>query len=93
MKTVEDIWYETCKNLGFFVSKRVKVLIDLFIQEVPFIMVGRYQIVEPKFLLTLYETTHSSKNCTAVRNATMLVRKGTDPVGRPELIGQKPSKW
>jgi hypothetical protein len=74
-------------------SKRVKVLIDLFIGYVPFIVVNGYQVVEPPFLLKLYETTHSSKNCTAVKAATVLVRKGIDPVGRPELIGEKPSKW
>jgi hypothetical protein len=74
-------------------EKRVKVLIDLFIKEVPFIMVGKYQVVEPKYLLTLYETTHSSKNCTAVKNAIILTNKGIDPVNKIELIGKKPSKW
>lgn len=74
-------------------SKRVKVLIDLFIEYVPYIQVGEYQVVEPSFLLTLYESTHSSKNCTAVKAATVLMRKGVDPVGRIELIGGKESKW
>jgi hypothetical protein len=69
-------------------NKRVKVLIDLFIETVPFIKVGEFQIVEPKYLLKLYETTHSSKNCTAVVNA-VLVKKGIDPVGKMELIGKK----
>lgn len=68
-------------------NKRVKVLIDLFIEEVPFITVGKYKIVDPKFLLKLYESTHSSKNCTAVVNATKLMNKGINPVGRLELIG------
>jgi len=77
-------------------GKRVKVLIDLFIEEVPYIVIdGVYQVVDPKVLLTYYETTHSSKNCTAVKNATILVKKGIDPVGRYELIGQKQKnvKW
>jgi hypothetical protein len=70
-------------------SKRVKILIDLFIEYVPYIVVDGFQVVEPAFLLELYKTTHSSKNCTAVKNATILVRKGIDPVGRMELIGEK----
>jgi hypothetical protein len=74
-------------------GKRVKVLIDLFIQDVPSIRVRDFNIVEPKFLLTLYETTHSSKNCTAVKNATILIKKGIDPVWRPELIGERENKW
>lgn len=76
-------------------EKRVKVLIDLYVEEVPFIKVNGYQIVEPKYLLSLYETTHSSKDCTAVKNATILVSHGQDPVGRYELIGKKHSdiKW
>jgi hypothetical protein len=84
-------------------DKRVKVLIDLFIGQVPFIRVGQYgcaeeppylrmrsfKVVEPSYLLTLYETTHSSKNCTAVKNATILLKKGISPVGRVELIGKE----
>jgi hypothetical protein len=70
-------------------GKRVKILIDLFIEDVPFIKVGNFQIVEPKYLLTLYETTHSSKNCIAVKNATVLMSKGINPIGRMELIGKK----
>jgi hypothetical protein len=72
-------------------EKRVKVLIDLYVEDVPFIKVNGYQIVEPKYLLSLYETTHSSKECTAVKNATLLVNRGINPVGRYELIGKKPS--
>jgi hypothetical protein len=76
-------------------NKRVKILIDLFINEIPFIKIGNYQVVEPKHLLPLYETTHSSKNCTAVLNATQLMKKGINPIGRIELIGKKdsPENW
>lgn len=70
-------------------SKRVKVLIDLFIGWVPFIKIGDYQVIDPVSLLPLYETTHSSKECVAVKSATLLMKKGIDPVGRPELIGAK----
>lgn len=76
-------------------GKRVKILIDLFIGDIPFIKIGNYQVVNPKNLLPLYETTHSSKNCTAVLNATELMKQGINPVGRMELIGKKysPTSW
>jgi hypothetical protein len=70
-------------------EKRVKVLIDLFIGAVPYIIVNEYQIVAIPYLLNLYESTHSSKNCTAVLNAKLLLKKGIDPIGRCELIGEK----
>lgn len=66
-------------------GKRVKVLIDLFIGEPPSHKVGEYSVVDTEHLLSLYQSTHSSKNCTAVRSAVILVRKGIDPVGRKEL--------
>jgi hypothetical protein len=70
-------------------DKRVKILIDLFIGDVPFIKVENIKVVEPRYLLGLYESTHSSKNCTAVKNAAVLVQHGINPVGRSELIGEK----
>ena len=39
-----------------------------------------------KKLLSLYETSHSSKDCTAVQAAIPLVRRGISPVGRIELV-------
>jgi hypothetical protein len=66
-------------------GKRVKVLIDLFIDKVPSRKVHGFHVVEPAYLLTLYETTHSSKNCVAVKSAARLLRNGIDPVGRKEL--------
>lgn len=63
----------------------MKVLIDLFIGEVPSRRVHGLRVVEPSYLLTLYETTHSSKNCVAVKSATRLVKNGIDPVGCKEL--------
>ena len=69
--------------------KRVKILIDLYVEKVPFIKINGYQIVEPSYLLSLYETTHSSKDCTAVKNATLLMNKNINPIGRMELIGKK----
>jgi hypothetical protein len=48
-----------------------------------------YQIVDINHMLSLYETTHSSKNCTAVKAAKELIKKGINPIGRYELIGEK----
>jgi len=73
-------------------EKRVKILIDLFIGTVPFTIINGYQIVEISYLLSLYESTHSSKNCTAVRNAQELLKKGISPIGRYELVGEKHPK-
>ena len=70
-------------------GKRVKVLIDLFIGAVPSRKVGGFRVVEPAYLLTLYETTHSSKNCVAVKAATRLVKNKIDPVGCKELVDLK----
>jgi hypothetical protein len=67
-------------------SKRVKVLLDLFVENVPFRVVGGYKVVEPKYLLSLYGVKHASDYCWAVQAAKKLVAKGIDPVGRQELI-------
>ena len=69
-------------------QRNVKVLLDLFINEIEYIEVDGYKLVEPKKLLSLYETSHSSKECTAVQAAIILVKKGINPVGRNELIGR-----
>jgi hypothetical protein len=70
-------------------GKRVKILIDLYIERVPFMVFNGYQIVDMNHLLGLYETTHSSKNCTAVKAAKELIKKGINPIGRYELVGIK----
>jgi hypothetical protein len=66
--------------------KRVKVLLDLFIEEVPSRQVGGFNVITPEALLPMYETKHASKECTAVKAATRLVARGIDPLGRKELI-------
>lgn len=63
----------------------VKVMLDVFIAEVPSVEVGEFHIVEPKFLLSLYGSIHSSDQCFAVRNASGLLARGINPVGRPEM--------
>ena len=45
-----------------------------------------WNVVDPKQLLTFYKTIHSSGNCFAVKAADVLLKKGVDPVGRPELV-------
>ena len=67
-------------------EKRVKVLLDLFIEDVPYIEIKGFKIVEPKYLLDLYYKTHSSKGCVAVVEARKLVARGIDPIGKKELI-------
>jgi len=64
----------------------VKVLFDIFVEEVPWIQLDEFKVVEPGHLLSLYETTHSSKECYAVQAAMKLVKKGISPIGREELI-------
>ena len=66
--------------------KRVKVLLDLFIEKVPYRAVGGFNVITPEALLPMYETKHASKECVAVKAATILVARGIDPLGRPELI-------
>ncbi len=65
----------------------VKVLMDLFVEEVPWVQLGKFKIVQPQYLLGLYEHTHTSKECVAVQAAMKLVAKGISPIGRSELIG------
>ena len=65
---------------------RVKVLMDLFLEEVPFITIGNFKVVEPKHLLSLYSGHHASSDCLAVRAASKLIARGIDPIGRLELV-------
>ena len=67
-------------------SKRVKILVDIFLEKVPYIEIDGFKIVEPKHLLTYYKTVHTSGGCIAVREARILVARGINPVGREELI-------
>ena len=68
-------------------EKRVKTLIDLFVENVPTINVSEFFVVDPPYLLRMYETKHASKECVAVKAATELIRRHINPVGRPELVG------
>lgn len=70
----------------------VKVLLDLFVENVPSIRIGGFSVVEPSHLLSLYNTTHSSGKCVAVQAARILLARGISPVDRPELVGKRPKK-
>ncbi len=63
-----------------------KVVIDLYLQDVPSRELDGFRFVEPKQLLEFYKTTHSSKECWAVKAAERLVAAGIDPVGHPSLV-------
>ena len=66
-------------------DEAIKVMLDVFIAEVPFVEVGEFRVVEPKFLLSLYGSKHSSDQCFAVRIASKLLAQGINPIGRAEM--------
>lgn len=63
----------------------VKVILDLFVAEAPFVEAQGFKVVEPKYLLSLYGNIHGSGQCFAVCIARRLIAQGIDPVGRPEM--------
>lgn len=67
-------------------SPNGKIVFDIYVQDVPSRDLGPIRVVEPKHLLKLYETTHSSKECWAVQAALKLVADGVDPVQHPTLV-------
>ena len=66
-------------------GESVKVMLDVFVGDVPSVEAGGFQVVEPAYLLTLYSHTHASGHCFAVRAVRDLLSQGIDPVGRPEM--------
>jgi len=71
-----------------FEERPIKVLLDIFVEAVPTVLVNGVQIVEPQHLLTLYSGRHSTDDCTAVKAARKLVAQKINPIGRPELVGR-----
>jgi hypothetical protein len=67
--------------------ENVKVIFDLFVQEVPWIEVDGYRVVEPKKMLTFYGVKHSSEQCVAVVAARGLVEAGQEIVKNAALVG------
>jgi hypothetical protein len=66
-------------------SEPVKVMLDLFVADVPHVEASGFRVVEPSFLLSQYGVRHSSDQCFAVRIARELVARGEDVAGHPEL--------
>ena len=65
-----------------------KLVLDIYIEDIPSVLIDTYRIVEPNHLIGLYDKTHSSKNCIAVIEAKKLVAQGISPIGRQELLGE-----
>ncbi|TPN86942.1 hypothetical protein [Aquimarina algicola] len=66
--------------------KSFRITIDFFVREVPYRKVKGWNIIEPSFLLTLYNNIHSSDKCWAVQAALTLLKKQIDPLDREELV-------
>lgn len=67
--------------------ENVKVIFDLFVQEVPFIECNGYNVVEPNHMLTFYGVKHSSEQCVAVQAARRIQAEGGEIVDNPLLVG------
>jgi hypothetical protein len=65
----------------------VKVIFDLFVQDVPTIEVEGYSVVEPGHMLTFYGVKHSSEQCVAVQAARRILAAGGEIVKNPLLVG------
>lgn len=63
-----------------------KIVIDLFIKKVPFVSNNGWNVVEPNYLLSLYDTVHGSNHCIAVNKSIELIGKGQSPLNREELV-------
>jgi hypothetical protein len=68
----------------------VKVILDLFVEEAPFVEVGGYRVLEPSFLLAQYGLRHGSDQCFSVQIARKLLEQGISPVGRAEMANYEP---
>ena len=67
-------------------TKPIKVILDLFTGDVPFVVTASgVRVVEPRHLLSLYGVKHSSDQCFAVQIAKRLVAEGISPNGRAEM--------
>lgn len=64
----------------------VKVIVDLFVEDVPSVEANRgVRVVEPAHLLSLYGQKHASLYCHAVRAARDLVKRGEPVLNHPAL--------
>jgi hypothetical protein len=63
-----------------------KILLDVFLGDVPCVQVKTVKVVAPGYLLTLYGYVHETEDCVAVRAAEKLMARGISPIGRKELV-------
>lgn len=69
-------------------SAVVKVILDLFVSEVPTLeLADGITVVDPPTLLGFYGVKHSSIGCVAVRAARELVARGESVPGHGSLVG------
>src|SRR5262249_49943586 len=71
-------------------GKPVKVMLDLFAEEVPSIEVAGFRVLEPPFLLAQYGHRHGSNQCFSVQIARRLLERGISPVGNPDMANYEP---
>jgi hypothetical protein len=71
-------------------GKPVKVMLDLFAEDVPSIEVEGFRVLEPSFLLAQYGRRHGSDQCFSVQIARKLLERGISPVGHPEMANYRP---
>lgn len=63
-----------------------KMVIDMFKGDIPNIEIKGWKVVEPNYLLSLYNTIHQSDNCIAVQKSIELQKKGVDIINNETLI-------
>lgn len=63
-----------------------KVVYDVFLEDIPFIDINGFKVVEPNKLISLYGVKHTSEQCLAVQAARKLLKNNLSPVGSKELI-------
>ena len=83
-----DTFYRYTKSVEA-ANGAVKVMFDVFVEEVPFVRIGEVQVVEPNYLLSLYGTKHSSDLCLSVRIARKLLAAWENPVGHSSMAHYK----
>lgn len=69
-----------------------KIVFDVFLEDIPYVDVNTYKVVDPIKLVSLYGIKHSSEQCLAVQAARLLITKGINPIGRPELTNEQDGK-
>lgn len=63
-----------------------KVVYDVFLEDIEFVEIDGFKIVEPNKLVSLYGIKHTSEQCLAVQAARKLLKNNISPIGRSELV-------